>query len=70
MLFIGVVVSGISSRNAATVALQQRAGQAAGLVVRVVHPEKDSGTINLQLPGQTMPYTADRPTKLWDKPKF
>jgi len=26
-------------------------------VVRVVHPEKDSGIILLQLPGQTMPYT-------------
>lgn len=57
MLFIGVVVSGISSRNTATAALQQRADQAAGLVVRIVQPEKDSGTINLQLPGQTMPYT-------------
>ena len=57
VLFIGVAVSGVSSRNAATAELQQRADQAAGLVVRVVHPEKDSGIILLQLPGQTMPYT-------------
>ncbi len=57
VLFIGVAVSGVSSRNAATAELQQRADEAAGLVVRVVHPEKDSGIILLQLPGQTMPYT-------------
>ena len=57
VLFIGVAASGVSSRNATTAALQQRANEAAGLVVRVVHPEKDSGMIQLQLPGQTMPYT-------------
>jgi hypothetical protein len=47
MLFSGVAVSGIFSRTAATASLQQQADQAAGLVVRVVHPEKDSGMINL-----------------------
>jgi membrane fusion protein (multidrug efflux system) len=57
VLFIGVAVSGVFSRNAATAALQQRTDEAAGLVVRVVHPEKDGGIIHLQLPGQTMPYT-------------
>src|ERR1700756_12677 len=57
VLFIGVAALGISSRNATTAKLQQRADEAAGLVVRVVHPEKDSGMIHLQLPGQTMPYT-------------
>jgi RND family efflux transporter MFP subunit len=57
VLFIGVAALGIFSRNAATAKLQQRANEAAGLVVRVVHPEKDSGMIHLQLPGQTMPYT-------------
>jgi RND family efflux transporter MFP subunit len=57
VLFIGVAALGISSRNAATAKLQQRADEAAGLVVQVVHPEKDSGMIHLQLPGQTMPYT-------------
>jgi RND family efflux transporter MFP subunit len=57
VLFIGVAASGISSRNAATATLQHEADEAAGLVVRVVHPEKDSGMINLQLPAQTKPYT-------------
>jgi RND family efflux transporter MFP subunit len=57
VLFIGVAALGIFSRNATTVKLQQRADEAAGLVVQVVHPEKDSGMIYLQLPGQTMPYT-------------
>jgi RND family efflux transporter MFP subunit len=57
VLFIGVAALGVFSRNAATAKLQQRADEASGLVVRVAHPEKDSGMINLQLPGQTMPYT-------------
>jgi membrane fusion protein (multidrug efflux system) len=57
VLFIAVAASGIYSRNAATTDLQRRADQAARLVVRVVHPEKGSGMIRLQLPGQTMPYT-------------
>jgi RND family efflux transporter MFP subunit len=57
VLCIAVAASGVYSRNAATAELQQRADEAAGLVVRVVHPEKDSGMILLQLPGQTMPYT-------------
>jgi hypothetical protein len=57
VLFIGVAASGVFSRTAATAELQQQADKAAGLVVRVVHPEKDSGMILLQLPGQTMPYT-------------
>jgi len=57
VLCIAVAASGVYSRNAATAELQQRADEAANLVVRVVHPEKDSGMILLQLPGQTMPYT-------------
>src|SRR5690349_1233324 len=57
VLFIGVAASGVSSRSAATAVLQQRTDEAAGLVVCVVHPAKDSGMIHLQLPGQTMPYT-------------
>jgi RND family efflux transporter MFP subunit len=57
VLFIAVAAFGVSSRNAATAELRQRADKAAGLVVRVAHPEKDSGMILLQLPGQTMPYT-------------
>jgi RND family efflux transporter MFP subunit len=57
VLFIAVAVFGVYSRNAGTAELQRRADQAAGLVVRIVHPEKDSGMILLQLPGQTMPYT-------------
>ena len=57
VLCIAIAASGVYSRNAATAELQQRADEAAGLVVRVVHPEKDSGMLLLQLPGQTMPYT-------------
>ena len=57
VLCIGVAASGVFSRTAATAELQQRADKAAGLVVRVVHPEKYSGMIQLQLPAQTMPYT-------------
>jgi len=31
--------------------------EAARMLVEVVHPEKSTGMIRLQLPGQTMPYT-------------
>ncbi len=52
VLLIGVAALGISSRDAATAKLQQRADEAAELVVQAVHPEKDSGMIHLQLPGR------------------
>jgi RND family efflux transporter MFP subunit len=57
VLFIAVAVSGVYSRNAQTSELQLRADKAARLVVRVIHPEEGSGTMLLQLPGQTTPYT-------------
>jgi RND family efflux transporter MFP subunit len=57
MLFAGVAAFGIYSRNQWTGAVQQRTNQAARLVVGVMHPEKSTGRIRLELPGQTMPYT-------------
>src|SRR6202011_1559987 len=57
VLFIAVAVLGVYSRNARTTELQLRADEAARLLVRVIHPEKGSGIILLQLPGQTTPYT-------------
>jgi len=57
LLFIAVAVLGVYSRNAGTAKLQLRADKAARLAVRVIHPQKGSGIIQLQLPGQTMPYT-------------
>jgi RND family efflux transporter MFP subunit len=57
VLFIAVAVLGVNSRTTATTDLQRRADQAARLVVRVVQPQKGSGIILLQLPGQTTPYT-------------
>jgi RND family efflux transporter MFP subunit len=57
LLFIAVAVLGVYSRNARTTELQLRADEGARLVVRVIHPEKGSGIVLLQLPGQTTPYT-------------
>src|SRR5215471_8696098 len=57
LLFIAVAISGVYSRNAGTAKLQLTADEAARLAVRVIHPQKGSGIILLQLPGQTMPYT-------------
>ena len=57
LLFIAVAVLGVYSRNAGTAKLQLRADKAARLAVRVIHPKRGSGIIQLQLPGQTMPYT-------------
>jgi RND family efflux transporter MFP subunit len=56
-LFAGAAAFGIYTRNQWTVAVQQRTNQAARLLVGVMHPEKSTGMIRLQLPGQTMPYT-------------
>jgi RND family efflux transporter MFP subunit len=57
VLFIAVAVLGVYSRNARTAELQLRADEATRLMVRVIHPEKGSGIVLLQLPGQTTPYT-------------
>ena len=57
VLLVAIAASGVSSRSAATAALQKRADEASGLVARVAYPEKDRGIVLLQLPGQTMPYT-------------
>jgi RND family efflux transporter MFP subunit len=56
-LFIGIAAFGIYTRNQWTGAVQQRTNEAAQMLVEVVHPEKSTGMIHLQLPGQTMPYT-------------
>jgi len=57
VLLVAIAASGVSSRSAATAALQKRANEASGLVAGVAYPEKDPGIVLLQLPGQTMPYT-------------
>src|SRR5271156_6957484 len=56
-LFIGIATFGIYTRNQWTAAVQQRTNVAARMLGEVVHPEKSTGMIRLQLPGQTMPYT-------------
>jgi RND family efflux transporter MFP subunit len=56
-LFAGIAAFGIYTRNQWTGAVQQRTNEAARPLVGVVHPEKSTGMIRLQLPGQTMPYT-------------
>jgi RND family efflux transporter MFP subunit len=56
-VFIGMAVFGIYTRNQWTSAVEQRTNQAARMLVEVVHPEKSTGMIHLQLPAQTMPYT-------------
>jgi multidrug efflux pump subunit AcrA (membrane-fusion protein) len=55
-LFIAIAVFGISSRVASTTGLEQRSNEAAQIIVNVIHPEKASTTIPLQLPGQTRAY--------------
>jgi RND family efflux transporter MFP subunit len=52
-LFIAIAVMGIYSRTTLQTGLQQRSNEAAQLIVSVIHPEKASATIPLQLPGQT-----------------
>jgi RND family efflux transporter MFP subunit len=56
-LFAGLAAFGIYTRNQWTGAVQQRTNEAARRLVEVMHPEKSTGMIRLQLPGQTMPYT-------------
>ena len=56
-LFIAIAAFSIYTRNQWTAAVQERTNQAARMLVEVVHPEKSTGMIHLQLPGQTMPYT-------------
>lgn len=55
-LFIAIAVLGINSRNAKNAGLQQQSNESAQMVVTVIHPEKASTTIPLQLPGQTRAY--------------
>ena len=55
-LFIAVAIMGISSRVASNKGLEQRSNEAAQVIVNVIHPEKASTTIPLQLPGQTRAY--------------
>ena len=56
-LFIGIATFGIYTRNQWTGAVQQRTNEAARMLVEVVHPEKSTGMIHLQLPGQTKELT-------------
>jgi multidrug efflux pump subunit AcrA (membrane-fusion protein) len=56
-LFICIAAFGIGTRNPWTAAVQQRTNEAARMLVEVVHPEKSTGVIHLQLPAQTMPCT-------------
>src|ERR1700739_2282312 len=56
-LFIGGATLGVYTRNAWTARLQQQTNQAAQMVVQSRHPKMAVGKIQLQLPGQAMPYT-------------
>jgi RND family efflux transporter MFP subunit len=56
-LFLGIAAFGSYTRNQWTTAIQQRTNEEARMLVEVVHPEKSTGMIHLQLPGQTTPYT-------------
>jgi RND family efflux transporter MFP subunit len=56
VIFIVLAVLGINSRTAKTGNLQTVSNEAAQAVVSVIHPEKSSTTIPLQLPGQTRAY--------------
>src|ERR1700733_15362740 len=56
LIFIGIAAYGIWSRTSKTTGLQQQSNEAAQMVVTVIHPEKASMTIPLQLPGQTRAY--------------
>lgn len=56
-LFIGLAVFGIVVRNQWTAEVQQLTNQAARVQVEVVHPQKATGTMRLQLPGEALPFT-------------
>ena len=57
VLFVGLAVFGIYTRNQWTAEMQTRSDQAARVLVEVVHPQPSTGIIHLQLPGQAMPFT-------------
>jgi RND family efflux transporter MFP subunit len=56
-LFIGVAVLGILARNQWTSEVQSRTNEAARILVEVAHPQRSTGMIHLQLPGQALPFT-------------
>jgi RND family efflux transporter MFP subunit len=56
-LFASLAVLGIHARNQWTAQVQQRTNHAARILVDVIHPQKSTGAIHLQLPGQAMPFT-------------
>jgi RND family efflux transporter MFP subunit len=56
-LFVGLAAFGIYKRNQWTTAVQQRANEAARILVDTVHPQKSIGMLHLQLPGQAMPFS-------------
>jgi RND family efflux transporter MFP subunit len=57
MLFIGIAALGIYTRNQRTAEVQLHTDQAARILVAVVHPERSTGMMQLQLPGQALPFT-------------
>jgi RND family efflux transporter MFP subunit len=57
MLFVAIAALGIYTRNQWTAEVRLHTDQAARILVAVVHPERSTGTIQLQLPGQAMPFT-------------
>jgi len=56
-VFISVTIFGIYTRDQWTAEVRLRTNQATRVQVEVVHPEKSTGLIHLQLPGQAMPFT-------------
>jgi multidrug efflux pump subunit AcrA (membrane-fusion protein) len=56
-LFTAIAAFGIYTPNQWTAVVPQRTNEAARMLVEETHPEKSTGMIHLQLPGQTMPYT-------------
>jgi RND family efflux transporter MFP subunit len=57
VVFLGLAVFGIYSRNQWTAEVQARNNEAARVLVEVVHPQPSTGVVQLQLPGQAMPFT-------------
>src|ERR1700758_1548180 len=57
IVFLGLAVFGIYTRNQWTAEVQARNNEAARVLVEVVHPQPSSGVVHLQLPGEAMAFT-------------
>jgi RND family efflux transporter MFP subunit len=57
VLFLGLAVFGIYTRNQWTAEVQARNNEAARVLVEVVHPQLSNGVVHLQLPGEAMAFT-------------